>query len=323
MTFSPSSLAVLPRKAAGQIPIKDTPMPASLDRGLWLKSFVDLDDHYTTKRLAARLGVEVPHAIGLLVCLWHWASKYADTGDLSHLDTVEIASASRWTGNADDFVSACVQSGFLDQEKEKLIIVDWDLIAGDLIETRRRRADYMKQYRANRANSSPNATADRDSHVTVTKQSRNGLRQDKTRQDNDTNHSFSGENGTPPSKARAATEYTPEFLLRWNRYPKRNGIRAGKLAAFKAWQRLAVKDWDAFDLALDNYSRSRQVLDGKPRDMVNFINKDYWRDWDRPETPPTNGRAPAGAVLDATKYTEGKYSHLFNRRPTTEDLEDV
>jgi hypothetical protein len=50
--------------------------------GLWIQSHQDVREHPKTRKLAARLRVNVPEAVGLLHLLWWWALSYASDGDL-------------------------------------------------------------------------------------------------------------------------------------------------------------------------------------------------------------------------------------------------
>ena len=49
----------------------------------WIKSQQVLREHPKLKRLARRLEVSVPAALGHLHMLWWWALDYAQDGDLT------------------------------------------------------------------------------------------------------------------------------------------------------------------------------------------------------------------------------------------------
>lgn len=111
----------------------------------WIESHQALKDHPKTEVLAYALDVRPAEAIGLLHCLWWWALDYAPNGDLSNFDPRVIAKAATWHSDPMVFVAALLNSGFLDDGPT---IHDWMDYAGRLVETRRRKAEAMKQKRA-------------------------------------------------------------------------------------------------------------------------------------------------------------------------------
>lgn len=75
--------------------------------------------------LASRLGVALPHAVGILDMLLDYAADYAPQGNIGKVSNVAIAGACMWTSDPDDLVSALVASGWLDQStKYRLVIHD-------------------------------------------------------------------------------------------------------------------------------------------------------------------------------------------------------
>ena len=77
----------------------------------WSESHQELRDHPKTKRMARRLGISVPAAIGHLHCLWWWAMDYAPDGDISDYDAEDIADAAMWDGDAEQFLQALIDCG--------------------------------------------------------------------------------------------------------------------------------------------------------------------------------------------------------------------
>jgi hypothetical protein len=68
---------------------------------MWIQLQNDLLDHPKLIRLANKLHIKKPHALGLLASLWLWASKYAPDGDLTEFEIAEIASGMSWHREAD------------------------------------------------------------------------------------------------------------------------------------------------------------------------------------------------------------------------------
>jgi len=121
-----------------------------------------LKDHPKTKRAARALGLQVPHLMGHLHCLWHWALDYAQDGDLSEFDAWEIADAAMYEGDAEAFVSALAECGkdgpgFLEQDVDSLLIHDWEDYAGRLIAQREANAERMRVKRAEHVQRTCNA----------------------------------------------------------------------------------------------------------------------------------------------------------------------
>ena len=60
-------------------------------------AFIELHDslreHRKSYMLAAELKIEKAHAIGLLACLWMWASQNAEDGDLTAFPVPAIEAA--------------------------------------------------------------------------------------------------------------------------------------------------------------------------------------------------------------------------------------
>lgn len=132
---------------------------------MWIESHQSLGRHPKTKRLARKLGVSIPCTIGHLHLLWWWALDYAQDGDISNFEPLEIADEMMWTGDPDDLISALKDAEFLDFEPSKLTIHDWDDYAGKLLEQRARHAEVMRQQRIKRKEVT---LPSRDNHAAVT-----------------------------------------------------------------------------------------------------------------------------------------------------------
>ena len=87
----------------------------------------------------------MPTAIGHLHCLWYWALDYAQDGDLSGYDEIDIAGGALWEGDDREFIEALVKAGFVDIEPPR--IHDWMDYAGLLIEKRKADAERKRAAR--------------------------------------------------------------------------------------------------------------------------------------------------------------------------------
>jgi hypothetical protein len=81
--------------------------------------------------------------------------------------------------------------------------------------------------------------------------------------------------------AKKKIEYTKEFEKLWQEYPKRNGIRVEKKAAFNRFLKVPSEDLPKLRKAVENYARSKQAQEGKARDMFRFLKDDYWPAWEK------------------------------------------
>lgn len=122
----------------------------------WIESHQNLRDHPKTLRLERALHVTRTCVIGHLHVLWWWAMDYAQDGDLSRFTNAEIAAASLWPGDADEFCQALESAGFV--SANPLQIHDWMDYCGKLIARRQKNAIAMKASRAQHVDNTCRAT---------------------------------------------------------------------------------------------------------------------------------------------------------------------
>lgn len=126
----------------------------------WIESHQSLRAHPKTRRLARRLGVSIPEAIGILHCLWWWSLDYAEDGNLDQFDADDIAAGCEWSGDSEYLVGSLIESGFLDAGPVR--VHDWGTYVGRLIEqregNRQRARESYERRKAN--NTSTKASAD-------------------------------------------------------------------------------------------------------------------------------------------------------------------
>lgn len=103
----------------------------------WIELHQSLTTHKKTRRLARALGLGVPEGIpqtiGHLCMFWLWCVDGTDNGSLEDFYAQDIADAAGWTGDADVFLAAMVDTGFIDRGPDGLEIHDWDDYIGRLI----------------------------------------------------------------------------------------------------------------------------------------------------------------------------------------------
>lgn len=116
----------------------------------WIPSHTSVARHPKTRKLASRLSIPIPAAVGHLHCLWHWAFEIAPDGDLSRFDSEDIAAGALWDSReyeaegqfmhpdpSEDFLKALIDVGFIDQHGPTLVLHDWDQYAGKATDSAR------------------------------------------------------------------------------------------------------------------------------------------------------------------------------------------
>lgn len=230
----------------------------------WIKLDINLKHHPKPRKLARRLGASAPETTGHLVWLWSWAWTFASDGNLTNYDSEDIAEAAGYDGDANKFVKALIEVGFVDDCDGELTIHKWDEHCGSMHKERERRATHMRQARAKKKQSRDgNVTVTQrshDSNVTVTLQARDGnvTTEQEQEQENINNDSykkdfdfeekkddfnifcskieFSSEterDEKPKKRGRPQKRdgYTDDFERFWEVYPR----RVEKQRAFKCW----------------------------------------------------------------------------------------
>src|SRR6266536_3599136 len=96
----------------------------------WIEMHQSLPTHRKTLAVADTLGIEPVLVVGHLACLWMWALDNAPNGNLAGVGTRTLARAAQWKRDADRFVGALTEAGFI----EGGMIHDWPDYAGRLLE---------------------------------------------------------------------------------------------------------------------------------------------------------------------------------------------
>lgn len=87
---------------------------------------LDALDHPKTFDFAARLGVELPTALGHLELLWAFTGKQAAQGNIGKWPDGAIARACYWMGRPELFIQALLEAGFIEADDEhRFTVHDW------------------------------------------------------------------------------------------------------------------------------------------------------------------------------------------------------
>lgn len=177
----------------------------------WIAVYESLPEHPKCYQLADRLGIEIAHGVGIVCCLWLWASRHAADGRLSEFPDRAIARACRYGGDAGALVEALTASGFLDGDRR---LHEWDVYAGYFAEREQQRREKERLRKRRQRARAAEADVPRDS----------------------------GDGGgtvTPPTPTSTVTmTYTSKgggFERFWAEYPR----KVNKAAARQAWEALA------------------------------------------------------------------------------------
>lgn len=260
----------------------------------WLESHQSLGEHPKTKKLCRILNISKREAVGTLHLLWWWALDYAEDGDLSRYDDLDIAIGADWDQSETDFVNALVSAGFLDRDGDQLFIHDWRDYAGKLIERREKNAQRMRDARANHDQSTNN---ERASHVQGTMHARAEL-QNQTKP---TEPDHTEPTPPHPPKGERVRPIKPLDLTGFEEFYEIFPRHVGRDPAEKAWARLSPDERTAAIAAIRvqiTWPTFTDVPPDKIPHPTTWLNQGRWKDEpDRPTNvqpirPPTRPQLP-------------------------------
>jgi hypothetical protein len=277
----------------------------------WIQSHQELGRHPKTRRAARQLGITLPAMVGHLQFLWWWCLDYADDGDLSNYDDIEIAEAALWTGDATVFMDALTMVGFIDSDGEDgRGIHDWAEYSGMLVQRRRANAEKQRNWRERHSNIVHNHD------VTVTSPLRNGAREDNSRVENSREeNSNDRDQHTSPGRKRPRVsvppDYSAEFESFWKSYPR----HIDKGAAWSAWKarlKSGVSPGDLVTAAVhysslceresteERYVKHAATFLGRDEPYTQFI-----AGVPEPERPGRGGNHAASGLHDGNSGSDG------------------
>lgn len=112
----------------------------------WIESHQTLREHPKVHHLSELLKASKAATLGHLHLLWWWCVDYCPGGELKANDVL-IARAGEWPGDAKEFVSALVESGWLDRGDGVLSVHDWQEYSGRLIDLREANRQRQQRFR--------------------------------------------------------------------------------------------------------------------------------------------------------------------------------
>ena len=142
-------------------------------------------DHPKMRRLARALvpalGIsrEIADLVapGLMERFFHWVSTYAPTGDLTAIDSIDLAEGVRWPADGEALVAVLSECGWLDAEGGSLLVHDWHDHADDATKKKLERTgeSFASGRRARRERVATPENEHRDGVATDSRQDRDGV----------------------------------------------------------------------------------------------------------------------------------------------------
>jgi hypothetical protein len=249
----------------------------------WIESHQELARHPKTRKLARKLDVSLPAAIGHLHILWWWALDHAFDGDLTGWDSEDVALGAMWEGDPEVFIKALIESrgasghGFLEQDGERLFLHDWETYTAHLRARREsaQKANHIRWHSGRNLKDpscelcrNPNGVASDSLTIPSTPSSESTV-------PNLTKPNPTEPNQEPKTPSRPDDRDFEEF---WKQYPRRqNGSKGSKKEARTAWNKLSP---DKRALALSSLTIYEKAKNGYPRDAVRYLRSEEWEGLD-------------------------------------------
>ncbi len=272
----------------------------------YIESHQTLPRHPKTRKAARLLGVSVPTVIGHLHCLWYWAMDYAQDGDLSRYDSAEIADASMWDGDPDEYLGALERSGFVDATVGPpltYVLHEWMDYNGKHILKRKADAARKRADRLGLDVQVAQSSIDRDIHRTSSRHPADGA--GTVPNLNVPNHTKPDQSrdGAPQADARSAPKPKSKQDELWDALVAEIGAPAtqaerGKYnGALKQLRDINAKPSD-IHVRCERYREEWPDVELTPMALVN--------NWSRFEQPRSNGQPRAAPKLTPAQQREAQ-----------------
>lgn len=241
----------------------------------WIESHQTIERHYKTLDLMTSMGWDIDTTIGKLHRFWWWCMDYVEDGDLRKHSRERLGAVVGLSGeSAEKFIESMVSSRYLDDDPYFRIHDWWDYYGRFLQVKYKNKQEKWKKIK--------------ELYHNVSKGGAKG---------GDENHKPTNQPNQP--NILPLGEFLKGF---WEPYPKRNGKRIGKEAAYKKYLEVKKEDRELLHQAVKNYANSKMVKKGigikdPKRFITNRDNPEYWREWIEPEEPQVEGKS--SVQLDA------------------------
>ena len=242
---------------------------------VWIESHQRLRHEPKVYALAERLGVGLPHAIGVLHLLWWLVIDIAEDGDTRGLP-LALLKRELHTEDPKATMEALKATGFIDEDGK---VHNWMDYAGRLINDRNRKRNVRRLISERETAAAQQAHADEEARL-------NALPRPSDPKHNDTRLA-------PKPKPALKAKYAIEFEQFWEMYPNRKAKPAAERAFIKAREE-GTEAAIIFKAVIDHSKDDQWVREGGKYipHPATFINQKRWLDG------PTNGPKAAGAAGD-------------------------
>lgn len=264
----------------------------------WIKVDQSLRDHRKLLSAADILDICPAYLMGMIISLWLWSLDNVPTGNLDGISARTIARAAQWDGDAQSFVDALTEAGFLDREADgSLEIHNWHTWTGKLLDKRQHEKDRSARRRSEKSAKSKQPEVDQRSTSGRVEQ---------------TTVNQSSVDDTPSSPSTEEEERKPldnevGFDTFWEHYPK----KVGKTYARKVWDELnpdAALVAKIID-AVDKQKNSKQWAKSDGQYIPNpasWLEKGYWDNEEISENGTNKGiTTPDGNWTDGFRTARG------------------
>lgn len=109
----------------------------------------DLPRHPKTEHLMSVLNIRRHEAVGYLVCLWIWATEFAEDGNLGQFPDKVVSKGAGWRGLGSTFLDALRVTGWMDKDGK---LHAWESHFGKCLVANKKAADRMRTLRERSAN---------------------------------------------------------------------------------------------------------------------------------------------------------------------------
>ena len=237
----------------------------------WIESHQEVARHPKTRKLARRLEVSVPAAVGHLHLLWWWALDHAFDGDLTDWDVEDIAHAAGWDGDPEVLIKALLEArgrsgqGYLEQNGERLLIHDWDTYTAHL----RARKESAQKANHIRWHEKRNVT---DPDCEWCRSPDSSERIPTGTASESTLPNLTKPNQTEPKTPTPSGDGFDEF---WKQYPTRinGGSKGSRKNALAVWKRLSPAKKAKALSSLPIYAKAKN---GYPKDAERYLRSEEW-----------------------------------------------
>jgi hypothetical protein len=261
------------------------------------------------RKLARRLSIEPPYALGLLATLWAWCLEHRPDGCLADLDAEDIATAAEWPGDEVMFQNALVGCRLVDEVSGILQVHDWMDYAGSWKEAQRKKAE-----RERRAQDCPGKSRKvQESPSTEERRGEERKREERRREE----HKGKGEAGASrsPGLTLQASSDVQQVVDHWLAKPQQSGRKPTKWSSLASssdeYRKIKARLKEGFSVdqlkkAIDGAHKTPHNLGDNDRDQVYLSMKIIFKDMSQVQRFMGNDdNPPIGRAWSKTKERAG------------------